>query len=171
LASLTSDTQAKIAQGVYWLRWLDDDSADPTDKLPNGIADGTLTMTVTESTVMHGFTERDNPIAKLNSITPEALGRSQATGSDSVYYKSLKRGQLGVHREYDLHFSINPGKVPMTVSLEESIYDPNSPILDRLPDSVLAEIAQAKAYAIAHPQPPGEYPPAAPPEKKSTPPP
>jgi hypothetical protein len=168
LSMLPPETQSKIAQGVYWYRWLDD-PADPTDKLPNGINDGTLTVTVTESTVMHGGSPTDDLNAANTSLTPESIGQSLALGN--TYYRTLERWQIGVHRVFDLHFIINPGKVPMTVSLDESIFDPNAEILTKLPDNVLAEIEKAKQYALAHPQPPGEYPPSAPPAKSNPPPP
>ena len=167
LSSLAPDTQSKIAKGVYWYRWLDD-PADPTDKLPNGIADGTLTMTVKESTVLHGGATEDDLNMSEQSITPENIGRGQALGDK--YYRSLEKWQVGVHRVFDLHFTINPGKVPMTVSLDETIFDPTAPILSKLPDSVLEEVAKAKQYALAHPQPPGEYPPT-PPVQQHPPPP
>lgn len=153
LWTLSPDAQAKIARAVYWYKWLDDNSVEPTDKLPTGISDGTLTMTVTESTVMHGCSAKDDPNLMINTITPENIGASQALGQAT--FRDIERWQIGVHRVYDLHFTINPGKTPMTVSLEESIFDPNSPTLSELPASVLTEIEKAKQYAIAHPHPTG----------------
>ena len=118
--------------------------------------------------MLHGGATEDDLNMSEQSITPENIGRGQALGDK--YYRSLEKWQVGVHRVFDLHFTINPGKVPMTVSLDETIFDPTAPILSKLPDSVLEEVAKAKQYALAHPQPPGEYPPT-PPVKQNPPPP
>ena len=155
IAALPQDAQTKIEQGVYWHQWLDD-PVGPTDKFPNGITDGTLTMTVKESTVLHGAPSGGDPSAMTDSITPENIGVSQA--KKELTYRNFERWQIGVHRTYDLHFILNPGKVPMTISLEETLFDPNRKVVSELPDSVMAEVEKARKYAVAHPQPAGEYP-------------
>ncbi len=168
LSTLTSDAQTQIAHLVYWFDRLDEEKVDPTDRVPNGIADGIVTMTTTAEPLIQVWSSQEAQSVVPNTTSIRNIGGMLAEGSP--WFKKIDRFRVGVHRTYDLHFTLNPGRVPMTISLDEELIDPNAEALTQLPPNLRAEVEKQRLDWIAHPPTPGEYPPTPPPAKQVIPP-
>jgi len=162
LSKLTQEAKAQIAQDVYWHQGLDDGSVDPTDLLPNGISDGTLSMTIEEMPVFVGWHSTDGPPAVPSPIDAKTFGKYLAKGNTyeeipAGTYRLYDRFRIGLNRAYVLHFSINPGAVPMTIKLGETFFAPDSQTLEDLPADIKTLVERSRQAELAKPAnpPPG----------------
>jgi len=159
LSRLTEDAKEKIAKLVYWYGGLDEPMVDPTDRLPNGIIDGTLTMTVVETPVFYGWSSLTGPPATPMPIDAKQFGRFLAKGNTyweipAGEYRQYDHFRIGKNLAYIFHFILNPGAVPMTIKLSETLFDPNAQAVAELPGDLKAAAENARLAAIATPAKP-----------------
>jgi hypothetical protein len=156
LSDLEPEAKTQISKLVYWLGCLDSDAVDPTDRLPNGISDGTVNLTVTEMPVFAAWSSKVGPAVSPHPLDSKTFGKFLAVGNSwsevpAETYRAYDRYQMGLHRSYKLHFLIRPGGAPMTLQLSETFFDPSDEPMDRLPDAVRAEVDTARRTAMAAP--------------------
>ncbi|AIE87237.1 hypothetical protein [Fimbriimonas ginsengisoli] len=154
LSDLPSKAKERIFDDVYWFEGLDEPGIEPTERLPNGIADGSLTMTTSEMPVFVGWSSKAGPPASQRPIDAKSFGTFLANGNSywevpAEIYRAYDRFLLGVHRSYELHFQIQPGAVPMTVTLTETLFNPSAKATDQLPANLLAEAESSRKAAVA----------------------
>lgn len=162
LSALSEDAKAKMARIVYWYEGLDDNNADPTEKIPTGISDGTLTMSVVETPVFFGWSSSGQPPANPMPIDAKQFGKYLAGGNSyweipAVTYRQYDRFKLGVNRAFTLHFLLNPGAVPMTIRLAETLFDPNTDVVSQLPPDIKAAAEKARLAAVTIPPTPPDH--------------
>ncbi len=157
LSSLPPEVKRQIHEMVYWHRALDLSDADPTDKLPNGIEGGSVTMEVKETPVFIAWNSQSKEAVQRMPYDAKMFGKGLAVGSSyweiqPEVFQHFDRFRMGLNRKYELHFSINPGALPMTVTLSETFFPPESENLERLPESVRKEVGVAEREAAAQPK-------------------
>ncbi|MDR3691900.1 MAG: hypothetical protein P4L46_21145 [Fimbriimonas sp.] len=161
LADLPPEARTHINELVFWFNGLDDFSIDPTDRFPQGIAGGAVTMTISEKPVIEGWSSAKGPEPTRMPLDAAMVGRSLAHGSKywsipAEYFRAWDRYRIGVHRAYDLHFTLQPGNVPMTESLSETLFDPSAQTLDQLPEAIRNEVESARRAELAKPPKPND---------------
>ncbi|HVT11156.1 MAG TPA: hypothetical protein VHE55_02730 [Fimbriimonadaceae bacterium] len=157
LGRLSPAAQAQLARIVYWFAGLDS-SDEPTELLPNGIEGGSVSLTIAEKTVFIGWPSKEGRPAQVRPIDAASFGTFLAKGNTyweepADYYRSFDRFRLGTNRGYTLRFVLQPGSLPMTIHLTETLFDPSSKTVDQLPAAIRAEVEQARAKALAKPAP------------------
>jgi hypothetical protein len=161
LSTLTEDSKTRIAQIVYWFEGLDDNAGDPTEKLPTGISEGFVNMTIKETPVFYGWSSGNKPPAVPMPMDAKQFGKFLAGGNSyweipAGVYRQYDRFRLGVNRKFSLHFALNPGAVPMTIELGETLFDPSGEAMTQLPAELRSATEQARLAAIAAPPKPPE---------------
>jgi hypothetical protein len=150
LGQLPQEAQTQIFRMVYWYSALDDSSKDPTYQMPDGITDGIVGMTVWERPAIHAWSSKAPVSPVMEDLAPETIGWNLAKNPD--WYASNNKFRIGVTRTYSLNFVLNPGQVPMTVELSETLFDVEAPTLDQLPEDIKDAIEKAKQVALTQPQ-------------------
>ncbi len=154
LSRLSPAAKAQISTMLY-----DDelqDGRDPTDALPNGIIDGTLKMSIEELPVMYAWASADGPPVAPVGLEAKEFGTLLAKGEPwkqvpPSAYQRYDRFRVGVVRKYKLNLLLEPGDIPMTVSLPETLFNPASKELSELPPAFKSEVEKARLAALAKP--------------------
>jgi hypothetical protein len=149
LSALSDETKAQIAKEVFWHGGLKDDKIEPTDRLPNGITDGILTMTIKDTPVITGWSSDSTPPSTPYAMDAKTFGRYLAQGDTYRHvkpdvYRAYNRFKVGNNRVYELHFTIDPGELPMTMRLTETLFPPDLQELSQLPDDIKAIVDQTR---------------------------
>ncbi len=157
ISDLRHEASAQVERMVYWFGGLDDSTVDPTDRLPDGISDGMLKLSVQETPVLEGWKDEDGPPATRMPIDPIMFGKSLVKGSTyweirPEVFRNWNRFRIGVNRKYTLHFDLMPGHIPMTQVLSETLFDNESQILKKLPEAMQSQVDMAKASELAKPK-------------------
>ena len=158
LSNLNPEARQQVSENVYWFGGLDGEDIDPTDKLPNGVHEGTLTLTTHEIPVILGWSSREGQNHIKMPIDASHFGHALSKGSTywefpPEYYRSWDRFLVGVNRAYELHFLFQRGSIPMTIKLSETFFDPKKQPISRLPDEIQAQVDSARAEADSEKKP------------------
>lgn len=158
LSGLPPVAKEVINHLVYWYDGLDDATGEPTERLPKGIDDGTVSLTIAEKVVFTGWASKEGPPTTVRPMDAESFGKFLARGNTywevpAETYRTYNRFRLGANRTYTLHFLLQPGAVPMTVKLSETLFDPAGSVVDRLPAALQDEVEKARQQALAKPAP------------------
>jgi len=154
LSRLSPAAKAQIEEMVYGNEL--NDGRDPTDVLPNGITDGSLTMSIGESTVFYGWVGAEGPPVTPRLMDAQEFGSVLAKGrpwldEPARIFQQYNRFRLGLHRKYTLNFRIEPGAIPMTVTLNETLLNPESQDVSELPADLKSAVEKARLAALAPP--------------------
>jgi hypothetical protein len=147
--SLTPAAQTSISRIAFWFEGVE---GEPTEVLPRGVVDGTVSLSIQEKVIFSGWSSQEGEPEVLSPIDASSFGTYLVKGNtwwqvSADHYRQMDRFRMGLHRVYALKFRFLPGDVPMEVSLSESFFDPASKPVTSLPAPVLAEIEKARAKA------------------------
>ncbi len=156
LGKLSSSSQTQIYRIVYWFEGLDESKMDVTDRLPNSISDGTLTMTVKEIPVFYGWSAINGPPPSPAPMDAATFGKFLAKGNTwneipAGVYRQYDQFKVGLNRAYELHFLFNPGSVPMTIRLTETLFVTGTSAISQLPPEITKSVETARLAALAQP--------------------
>lgn len=160
IRQLSADARDQIAKQVYWYVGLAGDTMEATDRLPDGITSGTVRLNITETPVFIGWSSANGPTVSPMPMDASMFGRFLAEGNRSrrpvpaEIFQQYDRFKIGMHRSYELHFTLNPGAVPMTLHLSETLFPPEQEAVTELPPNLRSAIEKARQDAIAHPTKP-----------------
>jgi len=155
VSNMSRNTKSLLFQMVYW----NEDSTDlddPTDQLPNGLTNGTVSLTIKEKQILEAWSATKGPPASGGPMDSEMFGAALAkggTGSEesAEKFQSYDRFRIGINRTYTLHFTFQPGNVPVKMELSESFLDPAGKVLTKLPADMAAEVERARRETLAKP--------------------
>ena len=156
LGKLSAESKAQIYRIVYWFEQLDGSKSEVTDRLPNGISDGTLTMTVNEMPVFYGWSAAVGPPPSPAPMDAATFGKFLAKGNTwneipAGVYRQYDQFKVGLNRAYEFHFLFNPGSVPMTIRLTETLFAPGTSAISQLPAEISKAVETARLAALAQP--------------------
>ena len=154
LSKLSPAAKTQIEVIVYGYELVD--GRDPTDVLPNGITDGTLSMSIDEMPVLIGWTDKDGPPVAPEPLDAKEFGALLANGEPwkeipAKTYQQYDRFKVGTHRTYKLNLLMEPGAVPMTVQLTETLFNADVPYVTELPAELNSAVEKARLAALATP--------------------
>jgi hypothetical protein len=154
IGSLDQAAQDWVVEQVYWDDAIDDIEA--TDVYPNGIADGVLSLKITETPVFQSWSSADGEQGDMIALDAKKFGTSLVRGSTYFQipansYTKRNQFRMGVSREYTLSFKFEPGDREATYSFSETLFDPSNPVLSELPTEIAQKVEEARQYALAHP--------------------
>jgi hypothetical protein len=159
LSSMSPQLKAQAQRMAYWMEALDDSKADPTEALPKGINGGSLSLTVSDTPVFYGWSSKEPPPTTILPVDAKGFGTYLAKGNgyfeiSADDYRAFDRFRIGKSKAYELRFLLEPGGCPMTLKFRETVFDPSSVPVDRLPEALQAEAEKARLAALAAPATP-----------------
>ncbi len=161
LARLTPAAKVAVEKWVYWFEGLG--NLEPTEALPRGIHDGSLSLDITEKPVLIGWSNEEGEPIDPMPLDAATFGRALASGSTwwelpGDHFRRFSNFRVGVHRTYSLNFLLEPGALSMKVELSETYFDPSTGSVQKLSPGLAAEIEKARLAALANPpiQKPGK---------------
>ncbi len=124
ISRLSPTAKAQLDKNVFWGNL--DDGTDPTDRLPNGIIDGTVTMSIDESPVFFGWANSEGSPVAPRPVDATEFGASLVRGDrweevPASVIQKYDRFRVGVNRKYTLNFILEPGAIPMVVPLRNVV--------------------------------------------------
>ncbi|HWA83556.1 MAG TPA: hypothetical protein VG820_08995, partial [Fimbriimonadaceae bacterium] len=157
LGRLSPASREQLSKAVYWYEGLDKEG-DPTELLPTGIEGGEMSLKIVEKQVFIAWSDKDGPPTQARPVDAQSFGSFLAKGNTyweetAEHYQAMNRFRIGTNRTYNLAFTLQPGSVPMTVDLTETLFDPSGKPVDQLPAAIRAEVEKAHAKALASPTP------------------
>jgi hypothetical protein len=154
LSRLTPDAKSLLSKSVYWFEALGE--GEPTELLPTGINDGTVSLKITEKPVFYGWAEEDGEPEEGMPWDAAVFGKFLGVGNTwwelpAEHYRRFNRFRMGTFRTYNLKFVLQPGSLPMDVELTETFFDPTGQPVTKLGPALAAEVEKARVAALAKP--------------------
>ena len=153
VSGLSAAVRSLLARMVYWFVSLDED-VEPTDVLPDGILAGQFKMSVTEQPVFVGWSSKTGEPKRNQPLNATYFGTFLAKGNrywevSADAYRAFDRFRMGISRVYSIKFEFGSTQIPMTVKLNETLFDPKAEVVAKLPEAVQLAVEKARLTALS----------------------